>query len=202
MIDPSSPTDPLKDAWRSQPVEQTKMTTIELTANAARFERKIHNRNLREYIAGGVAVAVFGWMAIFGHNVGWIMRTGDALAVVGVAFILWQLHRRSRPARAPSEGSTESLLAFQRAEVVRQRDALKAVPLWYIAPILPSFVLIGVGRWVQDPTPHRTPELDHAMIAMGGVIIVLVLVVVWLLNAVVVAKLDREIDKIDRLQGR
>jgi hypothetical protein len=119
--------------------------------------------------------------------------------VVAVAFILWQLHRRSHPARAPSEGSPENLLAFQRAEIVRQRDALKAVPLWYIAPIVPSFVLVGIGRWIQEPVPHRAPQLDHMMILAGGVIGALILVVVWLLNVVVVAKLDREIDKIDRL---
>ncbi len=200
MTEPSSPNDLLKDAWRSQPVEQIKMTTLELTATAARFERKIHHRNLVEYVAGAVAALVFGAQATFGH-VGWIVRLGDVMAVLGVVFIVWQLHRRGSPGRAPNEGSTESLIAFQRAQLVRQRDALRAVPVWYILPVVPSFVVICLGRWVQDHTPGRSLQDDHAMIVVGGVIVALVLVIVWLLNALGVMKLEREIDKIDRLRG-
>lgn len=200
MTDPSSPNDPLKAAWLSQPVEHIQMSTMELAAVATRFERKIHRRNLIEYIAGIGAAVVFGASAIFSHQ-GWIMRAGDALAVLGVTVVLWQLNLRASPRRAPTEGPPENLLAFQRAELVRQRDALRGVPVWYILPIVPSFVVIGLGRWLQDHTPGRTLRADHEMIVVGGVIGALLLVIVWLVNALGVARLDREIDKIDRLQG-
>jgi len=200
MTDAPSPNDPLKDAWRSQPVEQIQMSTMELAAAAGRFERQVHRRNLIEYVAGAVGALAFGWMAIFGHHAGWIVRAGDALAVPGMAFILWQLHRRGSPGRTPTGGSPETLVAFQRSELVRQRDALRAVPVWYISPILPSFFLIGLGRWVQESTPGRSRQEDHVMIIVGGIVIGLVLAVVWLLNALAVMKLERQIDQIDRMQ--
>ena len=194
------PNDPLKAAWLSQPVETTPMTAIDLTAAATRFERKVRRRNLIEYVAGAFVVISFGGMAIFGHQ-GWIVRLGEALGVLGAGFILWQLHLRGSPGRTPAAASSEGLLAFQRAELVRQRDALRSVPLWYLLPIVPSSVVIGVGRWVQDHVPGRSVSADHLWILVGGGVGVLILAGVWLLNALGARRLDREIAKIDALRG-
>ncbi len=84
---------------------------------------------------------------------------------------------------------------------MRQRDALRTVPVWYLAPVVPSFIVLGLGRWIQDHNPKLSLEEDHVRIIIGGVIAALILAIVWLLNALGAARLDREIDKIDRLQG-
>ncbi len=199
MTEPSSRNDPLKAAWLSQPVETTQMSVLALTTAATRFERKIRRRNLIEYVAGAFVFIAFGGLAIFGHQ-GWIVRSGEALGVAGVAFVLWQLHLRGRPGRAPEAGSPETLLAFQHAEFIRQRDALKTVPIWYLLPLVPGALVILLGRWLQDHNPRITLAEDHGRIVIGGVIMVLLLAIVWLLNALGAARLDREIDKIERLQ--
>ena len=200
MTDPLSPNDPLKAAWLSQPVEQTQMTAIDLTTAATGFERKIRRRNMIEYLAGAVVIPVAGGLALFGHF-GWISRTGYVLGILGVGFILWQLHRQASPGRTPASGTTESLLVFQRAELVRQRNALRRVSLWYLLPIVPSFVVLDLGRWFQDHNPRLPLAEDHVRIIVGSVIGALIFAIVWLLNALVAAKLDRHIDKIDRLTG-
>ena len=199
MTDPLSPDDPLKAVWLSQPVELTHMTATNLTAASAGFERKVRRRNLIEYVAGAIVIPIAGAGVLFGHF-GWMMRAGWALAILGIAFILWQLHRRASPRRTPVGDTPESLLDFQRAELVRQRDALRGVPVWYLLPLVPSFVVMGFGRWFQDHIPRLTPAEDHARIIGGGVIIALLLVIVWLLNAWIAARLDRAIDKIDALR--
>lgn len=199
MTDPSSPNDPLKDAWRSQPVELTKMTAMELAAAATKFERKINRRNLIEYVAGAVAILAFSAEGVFLFRE-WVARTGAALIIVGLVFILWQLHLRASPRRAPAEGSPESLMTFQRAQLVRQRDALRWVPVWYILPVVPGMIVMGVGVGTH---PRPGMSLQHSLVGMAAswTVVGLVFVIIWLLNALGAAKLDREIDKIDRMQG-
>ena len=199
MTEPSPPADPLKAAWLSQPVEPTQMSTVELAVAAVRFEEKIRARNQREYLAGAFIVPVMAAFIVFGHQ-NWIIQASYVLGILGVAFILWQLHLRTRPQRAPTQGSPESLLAFQRAELVRQRDALRAVPLWYLLPLTPCFVVMGVGRWLH-PNPKLPVAEDHARIIGGGVVLVVIYVGVGLLNVLTARKLDREVRKIDALQG-
>ncbi len=198
MTEPLSQSDPLKAAWLSQPLEQIPMTALELTTAATGFERKVRRRNLLEYVAGAVVIPIVGGLALFGHF-GWIMRAGFVLAILGVAFVLWQLHRQASPSRTPDSGTPESLLAFQRAELVRQRDALKRVPVWYLLPLVPSFIALDLGRWFQDHNSKLPLAEDHGRIIVGSVISALIFAIVWLLNALVAAKLDRHIDRIDRL---
>ncbi len=197
MTEPASPFDPLKAVWLSQPVEPTKMTAADLTTAATGFERKVRRRNRIEYAAGAVAIPAAGGLALFGHF-GWITRTSFVLAILGVAFVLWQLHRNASPGRTPADGTTESLLAFQRAELARQRDALKRVPVWYLLPLVPSMVVLSLGRWFQDHNSKVPLAEDHGRIIAGGVIGLLIFAVVWLLNALAASRLARHIDNIDR----
>lgn len=198
MTDSPPPNDSLKAAWLSQSVEQTQMTAIDLAAAATSFERKIRRRNRIEYVAGALVIPVMAAGALFARW-GWMMQTACVLGILGVAFILWQLHRRARPGRTPTGGSAESLLAFQRAEMVRQRDALRSVPIWYLSPFLPAFLMVGVARWVQFHAPGRTLAEDRIVIVACLVIGLLILVIVGLVNLLGAARLDRRIDQIDRM---
>lgn len=197
MTDSLPPNDPLKAAWLSQPVETTRMTALDIETAATGLERKVRLRNRTEYVAGAVVAPIFGAGMLFGHH-GWMMRTGFALSVLGILFILWQLHRRAGARQAPTGGSAQSLLAFQRAELTRQRDALRSVPLWYLLPLVPGFVMLMLGRWFQDHTPGRSLHDDHAMVVIGALIAGLIFVVVWLMNALGAARLDRRIDQLER----
>jgi len=199
MSDPASPDDPLKAVWLSQPLELTQMTATDLTTASAGFERKVRRRNLIEYVAGGGACAAFAYMGLFTRT-NWITRTGDVAIILGVAFMLWQLHRRGSPSRTPTAGAVESLLAFQRNELARQRDALKAVPVWYLLPAVPGFIILGLGSMQDRAARHMAFPQNLAIALTAWLIIALVLTCVWLLNAWVAARLDRAIDRIDLLR--
>ena len=56
------PPDDLKNLWQGQNVEATRMTLEEIRQKAAKFQKRIRNRNLREYAA---AVVVFGWFGFY-----------------------------------------------------------------------------------------------------------------------------------------
>ncbi len=198
MTQSPPPTDPVKAAWLSQPVELSQLTATELAAAAGGFERKIRRRNRLEYVGGCFAILVFASMAFISHQ-GWIGRVGDVVMVLGVIFVLWQLHRRSSPARTPAGGTTESLLDFQRAELARQRDALKAVPVWYLLPCVPGFIVLGLGNLLQAPRRFGFQQ-SLVMAVVGWVIIALVFVAIWLLNAWAAERLDRAVERIDRLR--
>ena len=198
MTDSLPPDDPLKAAWLSQPVELTQMTATDLTNLASSFERKIRRRNRIEYAAGAILISLMAAAALFGHF-SWMLRAASALSIPGVAVVLWQLHRRGSPGRTPTGGSAESLIAFQRAELVRQRDAVRSVPLWYLLPLVPGFLMVGVARWMGNPVRGRSVAEDHAVIVAGMIIGLLILVIVGLFNLLGAAKLDRHIDRIDRI---
>src|SRR5471030_3451406 len=51
--------DDLKNVWQNQTVEANQMSLDELRRKAGKFQKRIRNRNLREYAASVVVVAVF-----------------------------------------------------------------------------------------------------------------------------------------------
>ena len=64
------PNDP-RNLWQGQEVERVILTVDEVRSQAARFERRIHKRNVREYLVGALMIALFahqlwrtpGWRA-------------------------------------------------------------------------------------------------------------------------------------------
>ena len=52
MPDEMNPNDP-RNLWQGQEVEKVILTIDEVRRRAARFERRIHWRNVREYVVGG-----------------------------------------------------------------------------------------------------------------------------------------------------
>ncbi len=92
--------------------------------------------------------------------------------------------------------SGEALIDFHRGELTRQRDALRSVAVWYLAPFFPGVILLFLGRWFQAHASHRPVGLDHLIIVLCGVIIALFWLVVWLLNQRVAERLQRRIDEL------
>jgi hypothetical protein len=129
----------------------------------------------------------------------WLMQLGSALVILAVGYVAWQLHRRGSARPGPETGA--ALADFHRSELVRQRDALRSVASWYLAPFAPGMLLIMAGRWFQSHVPGRPLELDRLIIALCMVIVALVFFAVWLLNRLGAHRLQKEIDALDALRG-
>ena len=105
-----------------------------------RFERTIRRRNAVEYAAGALVIALFGVpgaMALLRGEIAFALSF--LLVVAGTGVVLWNLHRRgSNLARVPESNCRDHL----RRQYERQRDALAAVPAWYIGPLLPGTIAL------------------------------------------------------------
>lgn len=188
----------LKSLWRDQPTEDRPMTLDNIRKNAEAFQTRIRRRNLRELVAAGVVLLIFGfytWVLP-----GWMIKTGSVLAMVGTLLIVWQLRRRASAA-VLTESSGMTLLEFHRQELVRQRDAAKSVAWWYIAPVIPGATMISLGRYFQFHAPGRTLAWDHQIVILCSAIVALTFAIIWLLNAWAAERLQRRIDKLDKLRG-
>src|SRR6266852_5397939 len=119
MPNEMSPDDP-RSLWQNQEMEEETITIDAVRLQAARFERRVHRRNLREY-AAGVAVVAFFTLQLWRVH-GWGLAP-PVLLIVGTIYVMFQLHRlgaRSLPADAGITASIE----FYCLELERQRDAL------------------------------------------------------------------------------
>lgn len=189
--------------WQQGSDEPPRFTPEELRDSISRFERTIRRRNLREYAAAALVMGVFvyhGWMFPT-----LLLRVGCGLIIAGTAYVVYQLHRRASVRPALADMGLRSCVDFQRSELVRQRDALKAVWSWYLLPFLPGMAvfLIGLFQFTMRVAeaanrPFHTGAAVAGFCLLGGCIVV-VFVAVWLLNRQAAKKLQMQIDDLDRL---
>src|ERR1017187_10760899 len=110
-----------------------------------RYSRRlrIKNRNLREYLGGALGIAIFTFDLFKFPSP--LARTGSLLIIAGIVVIMIQIYKRASPGRLPVDLALTDSLDFHRGELVRQRDLLRSVLWWYIAPIVPGLVVFGAG---------------------------------------------------------
>ncbi len=181
----------LKQLWQQQATPTVAFTQEAIRRQALAFQRRIAWRNRTEYAAGVLVMAVFAfyiWEFPF-----WLMRLGSALIIAGSLVLMWQLHRRASSQSTPADGAGMSCLAFHRAALVRQRDALRSVWLWYIGPLVPGLV---VFRWGVETALDATAPFAQGWVA--NLVIALVLLAVIGVNLLAARKLQRKIEALDR----
>ena len=159
--------------WQSQKKEYDPMTLAQIHAQAASFERLVHRRNAREYIGSGFGLAVAGALVVLLPGPGWVARAGAACLFLGIAYMAWQLHRRTSPDATPQVG--ESLVEAYRRQLIRQRDAGVTGFWWYLAPLIPGMALMMVGSWFGPHKPGVSIPIAHATILICAAMMVLVL---------------------------
>jgi hypothetical protein len=182
--------DDIRNVWQNQPVENKPMPLEEIRRKARQFEKRIRRRNLREYIAGGAGIIIFTvYLFIFKSPTA---RAGSALIIAGMLCILFQLYKRATPGTLPADLALTASLDFHRRELVRQRDLLRTVWLWYVGPIVPGIVVFGMG---VKPA-HGSASLLNAV-----PFFTILGVVLWL-NYRAAQRLTRQIAEIDNLESQ
>jgi hypothetical protein len=182
--------DDIRNVWQNQPVENKPMPLEEIRRKAWQFEKRVRRRNLREYIAGGAGIVIFTvYLFIFKSPT---VRAGSALIIAAMLCVLYQIYKRATPGTLPVDLALTASLEFHRRELVRQRDLLRSVWLWYVAPFVPGIVVFGTG---VSPR-HGAGSLWNAvpwLCVFGGVM--------WA-NHRAAARLDRRIAEIDNLESQ
>lgn len=146
------PPDDLQNIWQSQRVEPIYMSIEEIRNKAAKFERRIRWRNLRETL---VAVAM---IPLFGLFLRWfpapLERAGSCLIIVGLIYLIYRMNGFAAAAKVPAAGGFDACVAFHRRELERQRDLLRSIWLWYLGPLVPGILLFNlalIGQKIRHP---------------------------------------------------
>jgi hypothetical protein len=161
-----------------------------LSDHACLFQKMIWWRNARESLAA-VVVLMLNTRDLWRAD-SQMARTGHALLIAGMLFIIWFLHVRAGSRAVPGHADTKDVLRFHQREIARQRDVLRAVPLWYLLPFVPGMIAIGASKW----------ETSAGGALIGVPAIVGIFVLVWLLNAWGARWLDRQLHNVDALEGQ
>ena len=185
--------DPLQTLWTQQTQETFSMSLADIHAHSRRFQSRIRTRNLTEYAAAALVIAVFGWMAFLIPDL--VVKAGCILTALGAAYVAYALHAKAGTSGGQPEGA-EPLLDFHRAELLRQRQALATVPRWYLAPfVLGMLLFVGGVSFASDsglPLLARFIQFGTSLAIIGAVFAG----VAWL-NARAVKQLDARIAALD-----
>lgn len=182
----------LRHAWQASAADAALPTLDRVRAGADRFHRLVRRRNRIEYGACVLVVLFFG-LAVF-KIPDPLAAAGAALVVLGTLLVAWQLHIRASAEAPPAADAGVPILAHQRAQLVRQRDALAQVALWYLLPLVPGLMLMMLAPVLRRGLGALSAEL---VIALG--LNLLVFGGIWWLNRLAARRLQAAIDDLDAL---
>ncbi len=179
--------------WQSQPLEGMKMSADAIRLRAGKFERRIDRRNLRENIAGVFVIAFFAHSLITTHEI--LFRVTWGLFIVGMIWILVHLRLKGTPRSMPGDMGASTCLEFFRSELERQRDLVKNVWPWYLAPLVPGYLALNAAFIYHSPHPIRWGTLT-----LMDAFFVAVFAGVWMLNQRAARCLQRSVDELTAAQ--
>lgn len=170
------------------------MSSEVLRKRARKFGRAIWWRNAREYVGAVIGVALFASFLTQAHDL--VFRVSYALFIAGMVWIVVQLHRKASTRSIPLEADTSTSLRFYRAELERQREVVKNVWPWYLAPLVPGFVVYTLAYALAFPRP-----VSWAGLALLDAIIAALFFAVWKMNMRAARCLQRTIDELKAVEN-
>ncbi len=182
--------------WKLTGGEASFSSPSECSKRASKFERTIHRRNLIEYAAGVFIAALMGASGVGAFIKGEALIGASLLiTVLGVFVVMWGLHKRGSNLQRHPE---DPCLVHLRRQYERQFEALRAVPLWYIGPLVPGVTLLYLA------VTARVAETIGWIDALGGIassagITFGIFGLVALANWFAARSLKQKIDEIDAL---
>jgi hypothetical protein len=184
---------PVQTIWQNQPVEGIQMSAEMIRKRAGKFERRVYWRNVREYASSAVAICMFGFFLVRDHRT--LPRIAYVLFIAGIVWAVLQLHRKGSVKTMPAALGASPSLAFFRGELERQRDAVKSVLSWYLAPLIPGFLVLTLDIVRRLPFPA---SLGSIALMDGGV--ALLFFVIWRINLRAARCLQRKIDELKAVE--
>lgn len=186
--------DPAKQAWQASVDIAGPPPLEEVRRGADKFYRYVWWRNMIEYVACAAVVVIFTIYVFTMPHI--LQKIGSVLIIAAALYTPWQLHRRAS-ADPPEKAGEMPIYRFLRAQLVRQRDALKGIFRWYILPFIPGMALIMIGNAFDPRFTAQGPGVTVKWLAFAGAGIVVG--VIWWLNQLAARRLQRHVDEIDAL---
>lgn len=186
-------TDAISHLWAQQHRDAVPLDADALARADTRFRRRIRRRDSVEYIAGLLAAGVFANMAL--QTPDWGIRIACVAIILGTAIVMRNLWKR-RP-NSPGSSLGTSSLAFYRATLVAQREALASVWRWYLAPPVPGMVLLLLAV-LRASAEHMPLWAAFLAIGLTATPVVAIFWGIHRLNRVGARRLQTMIDALDR----
>lgn len=185
-----------RSIWAADDAHLPPLSPAALRARAGEFHRRVQRRNRREYVAAAPLVPLFAWIGWMSGDT--LMRIACIVLIAGIAIVVWNLSRRGAQPMPEAEALAIPAFAFHRAQLARQRDALRNVWRWYLAPFVPGVVLFLAALY-HAMRVHQSAAAALAAIAVPAAVLIAVFVGIHLLNRSAARRLDREIAALDAL---
>ncbi|MDN3645441.1 hypothetical protein QWY75_04360 [Pontixanthobacter aestiaquae] len=151
---------PLPD-WAALAPEARFCAPDEFRSKQTMFEKRIRRRNMVEYAAGALVIAVFGWVGWLTFSVGeYFVSTSWFAMIACTVVVLLNLRRVGSPLPHNPEISCQAHL---RAQMVHQHKAISSVGRWYIGPFIPGMFLVFAAM------AELTARTTGWVIALGGI---------------------------------
>lgn len=168
-------------------------TLAEIPDRARQFERRVRQRNRREY--AGVLMMVTTVILVALRRPELMTGWWAALTVPGTIYVAYHLYTWGTPNRGPEQADPLVWLLHYRNELERQRKLLASVWLWYVAPLMPGMV----AAIILAPAVSARSMLFRIITVglIGGVSFL-----ISFLNRRKARELQREIESLDGLYQR
>ena len=189
-------TNPPIPGWTAQEQDAQFMLPGAFASKASKFERSIRRRNWFEFGAGSIVIAVFATVAwLTADMASTVMMAAWIAIMIGVFVVMINLARfGSNLQRLPELDCRTHL----RGQLARQSTALKSVWLWYLGPLVPGITLLHIARVYEFSA--QMGLLDAVIyVTPSALFTVVIFAAVHWLNLRGAARLDAEIDALDRL---
>jgi hypothetical protein len=179
-----------RNLWQNQEVEEMKLSVEELRAKAAKFQRRILRRNIREHVAALVVIlflARFLW-----ETPDTVERIEYALLIAGAIYYMWHLWKWGSAKLMPADMGRADCTRYYRGELERQRDLLRGVWKWAIGPLVPGLALGCI---------YGIATASHADLwrrILGFTVSAAIIVIVGWINLRAARRLDGRIAELNR----
>lgn len=192
MSDESSQDRSMKELWQSQSTEGVRMSVEQIQAVAGKFQRRIHWRNVREYVAAMFLVVFFSYEFFRGNDP--VVRAGFGLLIAGIFYLIWHLLSKGSWRPLPEDAGLSSCIEFQRRQLEQQRDLVSSVWRWYLAPLAPGMAILLVAFYRANPGHVKYPAI---IVLPEAIFFAVICVAVARLNENAARRLQRQIDELD-----
>jgi hypothetical protein len=189
------------EVWMGQPPDRIGISLEDIRRKSEKLERKVFWRNAREYVAGALVAAAFGYYASVFQSAP--IRAGCVLVIAGALLVVFRLHKAGAARAVPAEWALRPCADFQRRELERQRDLLLGVWRWYLLPFVPGLAVFLLGLLeftLRQPRASEHVGTIVAVFALTSAGCAVVFAGVGKLNRWAAYRLQREIDALAPLE--
>ncbi len=187
-----TPIDP-QQLWKSQVEEDTEVPLEFIRYKAQEFQKRIRNRNRREYV--GIVFGTILYCGFMWFLPGLLVKIGAALTLAAMYYSVYQIHRDGSAAETPAEATAGECVDFHLGELIRQRDMLRRVGPWHVGPMIPGLLLFYAGAWIENVSNTRSA----LVLAGAGILAAAVIGGVYWANVRAADNLQEEIDALTEI---